>query len=76
MSSRYMSAALELGIPIEVFLLGTGEAIGSEGFEGLGLNKDSEGFGMGRDIVLQTLYHWRRKLRKLVTSGSRGICQV
>ena len=39
-SSRYMSAALELGIPIEIFLLETGEGIGSEDFEGLGLNKD------------------------------------
>lgn len=39
-SSRYMSAALELGIPIEIFLLETGEGVGSEGFQGLGLNKD------------------------------------
>ena len=34
-----MSAALELGIPIEIFLLETGEGVGGEGFEGLGLNK-------------------------------------
>ena len=38
-SSRYMSAALELGILIEIFLLGTGEGV-EVGFEGLGLNKD------------------------------------
>ena len=31
---------LGLGIPIEIFLLETGEGIGSEDFEGLGLNKD------------------------------------
>lgn len=38
-SSRYMSAALELGIPIEIFLLETGEGVGGEDFEGLSLNK-------------------------------------
>lgn len=31
---------LGLGIPIEILLLETGEGIGSEDFEGLGLNKD------------------------------------
>ena len=30
---------------------------------------------MGRDIVLQTLSHWRRKLGELVTPGNCGICQ-
>lgn len=34
-----MSAALELGISIEIFLLETGEGVGGEDFEGLGLNK-------------------------------------
>jgi len=43
-SSRYMSAALELGIPIEIFLLETGAGVGGENFEGLGLN---EGFVRG-----------------------------
>lgn len=32
-SFRYMSAALELGIPIEIFLLETGTGVGGENFE-------------------------------------------